>query len=536
MPAGLRRQVAPLTARIDAVTGALAWAATGEQARAEALLRGSSSVRRAVEAAVVLHRPSLAREIVGDDEVLPAATRARLLWEEGHYGAALEAVTDGPTGLHRLIAGDMGVLTPRLPDTAPPANVRVGSVKRVLHLVTTSLPEAQTGYTLRTQGIAAAQQQRGLEVRVVSRIGFPVDQGHLAAPREVGVDGVPYHRLLPVRMLPQRADRRLDLAVDGTLRFARDFRPQVIHAHSKHDNAQVGIRAGRQLGIPVIYEARGFLEETWLARGGNPTTDRYRLTREAEQRCMAAADAVVTISQAMRADITARGIDAAKVHVVPNAVAADFLAEPPPQQQAREELGLDPTDRIVGMAGTLNAYEGLDVLVRAVAGLGDPDVLLLIVGDGPERARLAALARELGVRALLPGRVAHARVRGWVAAMDLYCVPRTPTPVTRLVPPLKPLEALATGVPVLVSDLPPLLEILQAGPVGWTAAAGDVSAWTAEIGRRLYDHSSLQNAGRQGREWVLAERTWQHMAQRYEMIYAMTAGGTTRRKEPEGHE
>lgn len=526
LPKGLARTLQPRLESTRPALAAVLAAATGRRAEAASLLhRAAARGQRddAVRVALEMHDAPLARALAGADEgSLAPATRVRLLAEEGHLRRASALAREHTPRLAELLDGELGVVDPTAVQGRigqGPRDLRVDApVQRVLHLVTTAAPEAQTGYTLRTQGIARAQHALGLDVTVTPRLGFPVDQGAVSAAPSLELDGVHLRRLLD-GPLPRRADARLDRTVDAVAALVEDLRPQILHAHSKHDNAQVALAVGRRLGIPVVYEVRGFLEETWRSRGGDPGADKYLLAKDAESRCMAEADVVVTLADSMRRDIVARGIPAERVHVVPNAVAAPFLEPPPPAGPAREALGIDPGAPVVGMAGTLNAYEGIDVLLHAAAQAEIRNLVVLVVGDGPARRDWKALAAELGVDARFPGRVPHADVHAHLAAMDLFCVPRRATPVTALVPPLKPLEALATGVPVLLSALPPVTELIEESGAGWIAEPDDPASWAATMTRVLEDTPTLRRVGARGREWVLAERTWAHMARRYEVAY-----------------
>ncbi len=239
---------------------------------------------------------------------------------------------------------------------------------------------------------------------------------------------------------------------------------------------------------------------------------------------MAAADAVVTLAGTMREEIVARGIDASTVFVVPNAVGQEFVDPPLPRGPARRALRLPADAFVVGTVTTLNGYEGIDTLVEAVRLLDDPSVRLLVVGDGPQGARLRQLAAPYADQMVFTGRVPHALVREHLAAMDLFCVPRRETPVTVLVPPLKPLEAMASGLPVLASDLPPLVEQVEPGRYGWVTPAGDAHAWAHQIGVLRYAPADVQAMGDRAREWVRAHRTWGAAAQRYAEVYAVAAG------------
>lgn len=538
LPRQARPRAARVVARLDPVAEQLAVAAAGNSAAAtEALVRLGSDdpavAVRAADALLVLHRPDQARHLL---EALPephpaghAVVMASLLAGEGRLREALAAL-GGARGtrartLRAQLAGDLEALeagrrtgAPRRAAAAPGAP---GPVRNVLHLVTTALPEAQSGYTIRTQSIAEQQVRQGLQVQVASRLGFPVDQGHPGAAPLVRVDGVMYHRLLPARPAPAGAGARLDLAVELVDELVTRTSPGLLHAHSKHDNAQVAIAVARRHGLPVVYEVRGFLEETWRTRGGADDTDFYRLSQAAELECMLAADQVVTLSRSMRDHMVARGVAAEKVTVVPNAVADDFLAEPPAGDRAG--LGIPDDALVVGFSGTVNAYEGLATVVRALAERsGDPllgTVHLLVVGSGPALAEVKQLAAPLGERAHFTGRVPHARVRELIAAMDLFVVPRAETPVTRLVPPLKHLEAMALGVPVLASDLPPLREGADDSGCIELARPDDPSSWAEAIARELSTVEALRERGAASRNWVLGHRSWSRVSQGYRVVY-----------------
>lgn len=402
---------------------------------------------------------------------------------------------------------------------------------RVLHLVTSSLPETVAGYTIRTQGIARAQQASGLDVHVATRIGFPVTRGRLDASASVTVDGIEHHRLLPAR-LPLRADAALRKDIELTAALVDALRPDVLHAHSNHVNAQTALALRARFGIPVVYEVRGFLEETWRSRSADPyagSTDTYRLSRAAETLCMRAADAVVTLSEGMREAIVNRGVDPAKVTVVPNCVdpAMFAVASPVPVPETRG------TPVTVGTVGTLNGYEGIDVLIDAVAQLRRQgrELRLRVVGDGPARAALEKQAADRGIAdaATFTGRVPHDRVLAEHRAIDVFCLPRHDRPVTRLVPPLKPIEAMALGRPVVASDLPPLREIVaphgsDGHERGLLVPAGDARALADALSDLVDAPDTRRRVGANASAWVARSRTWPAAARTYQQIYSRIQG------------
>jgi glycosyltransferase involved in cell wall biosynthesis len=268
-----------------------------------------------------------------------------------------------------------------------------------------------------------------------------------------------------------------------------------------------------------VYEVRGFLEDSWLSRdpGHTPEHDFYRLTRELETRCMREADRVVTLGEAMREEIAGRGVDPEKIIVVPNAVDDDFLEPLPDGAELRASLGIAPDATVTGLTSSFYGYEGIDTLIDAAAllrGRGTP-VTLLLVGDGPERAALERRAAERDVHAVFTGRVPMSSIRHFHAVLDLFAVPRRADRVCQLVTPLKPIEAMAGGIPVIASDVKALREIVEPGVTGTLTLPEDPEAWAQALTELIYSPQQRRKIGAAGRDWVRAERTWRAVAARY---------------------
>ncbi|MQY07194.1 glycosyltransferase family 4 protein [Actinomadura macrotermitis] len=422
----------------------------------------------------------------------------------------------------RREAADLRLL---LREPAAPRAVRPAGTERrtVLQFVTNALPVTNAGYTVRTHRIALAQRRLGFDTHVVSRLGHPLGQGFGDARARVDVDGVPYHRLLP--WLPAANPvRDVIKGADLAERVVAQVRPQVLHAVSNHLNAAVALEVGRRHGLPVVYEVRGFLEDSWLSRdpAHTETDEFYRLTRALETRRMLEADAVVTLGEAMRAEIAGRGVDPAKIFTVPNGVDEEFLEPLPDGAALRAGLGIAPDAVVVGLTSSFYGYEGIDTLIDAAALLrdrGEP-VTLLLVGDGPERGALERRAAGHGVHAVFTGRVPMASVRSFHAVLDVFAVPRRADRVCQLVTPLKPLEAMAGGIPVIASDVKALREIVEPGVTGTLTLPEDPDAWADSLSRLIYSPELRRKIGQAAREWVGAERTWRAVATRYRQAYS----------------
>jgi glycosyltransferase involved in cell wall biosynthesis len=479
----------------------------------------------------IVARSALAR--LSEDNAARPRLTARLAYREGRLTDAVTAL-DGARGwragrLGRALTAELEMLEPgrlSLPAGALPAGAASAATPgRVLHIVTDALPTTSAGYTVRTQEIAVAQQAAGLDPHVVTRIGFPVTAGAIDGRAAVDVDGVPYHRLLPW-VMPGRTDALYETHLRHAARLTARLRPAVLHAASNYANAVIALALRDATQLPVVYEVRGFWEDTWLSRHVGTRdlklSDRYLRTRALETRCMADADLVVTLGEAMREEIIERGVDPDKVIIVPNGVSEEFL-RPLPDDQGRlaASLGIEPGEHVVGLVSSLVAHEGIGTLLEAVKILGDRGVRTraLIVGDGPERSALQRQAADLGIDAIFPGRVPMSQVRAYHAVLDAFVVPRTPDRVCQLVTPLKPVEAMASGLPVVVSAVKALSEIVNDKVTGRLSPPLDPGALADCLQGLLEDRDLRAKLGANAREWVARDRTWAHNAVRYRAAY-----------------
>ena len=530
LPAPLRRWLA--------VAGPYGRAAAlwGAGDRRGALTALEARPARLAAFSLAVDQPTVARSALArlshDNPARPRLA-ARLAYREGRLTDAVTAL-DGASGwraarLRRTLQAEIDMLQPgalSLP-AGQSTGTNAGTAKkgRVLHIVTDALPSTSAGYTVRTQEIAVAQRAAGLDPHVGTRIGFPVTAGAIDGRATVAVDGVPYHRLLPW-VMPGRMDVLYETHLRYAARLTAELKPAVLHAASNYANAVIALALRDATRLPVVYEVRGFWEDTWLSRHTGTRdlklSDRYRLTRALETHCMDSADLVVTLGEAMRDEIIDRGVDPGKVIIVPNGVSEEFLRPLPDDQgKLKESLGIKPGEHVVGLVSSLVAHEGIGTLLEAVKILNDRGVRTraLIVGDGPERPALQRQAAALGIDAIFPGRVPMSQVRAYHAVLDVFVVPRTPDRVCQLVTPLKPVEAMASGLPVVVSAVKALSEIVNDKVTGLLSAPLDAAALADALSTLLDSPDLRAELGANAREWVARDRTWAHNAARYREAY-----------------
>ncbi len=404
---------------------------------------------------------------------------------------------------------------------------------RILHILDHSIP-LHSGYTFRTLSILKEQRALGWET-----FHLTGSKQENCSVLEEDIKGWHFYRTPVEQGLISKLPVLNQVAVIDSLarrldEVAKIVKPDILHAHSPVLNALPALRAGRKLGIPVVYEIRAFWEDAAVDHGTSREWGiRYRLTRELESYALRRVDAITTICEGLRSDILGRGIAPEKVTVIPNAVnIEDFSVNESPDLQLAKDLGLDGK-LLLGFIGSFYAYEGLSVLLRALPKMlsRNPDIRVLLVGGGPQAKELKTLAARLGVedKVIFTGRVPHDQVQRYYNLIDVLVYPRLRMRLTELVTPLKPLEAMAQGRLVVASDVGGHLELIRDGDTGILFKAGDPDALTSKVLELLSRPDLWPGLRAAARSFVETQRNWPISVARYKAVY----GSLLSRKIPE---
>lgn len=391
---------------------------------------------------------------------------------------------------------------------------------RILHAVHTSLPFI-AGYTIRSDYILTNLDRRGFDLAVVSSPQHPNGETlfdmvtripHWRTRRPRGPDISPLRELAGMWAFRRR--------LSGVV---REWKPHLIHAHSPMLVGLPALSVARAAGVPLVYEIRDLWENASVDRGKFAVDSLpYRLSRGMENVLLRNARATVTICESLRSELAARVRSEDALHVVHNGVDVDVFTPRPQNPELGERWGLQGK-RVVGYVGTFQPYEGLETLLQAMPRvLQDvPDARLAITGAGGVQAELERLTAALGLgsHVVFTGRVPHDQILDVYAQAEVMVYPRISTRTTRVTTPLKPLEAMAMGKPVVVSDVPAMQELVQPGQTGLTFPAGDAAALSATLITLLKDKDLRQRLGIQARADVVAKRHWPTLVARYVEIY-----------------
>lgn len=356
---------------------------------------------------------------------------------------------------------------------------------------------------------------RDLAVELATRHDVLVlTSGTRDLPRRERLDGVEIARV-PVPGRSSRAVASLSSMAgfiwrgrrEG-LRIAAEFRPDVINTWFALPSGPVGDCLARRLGRPNLLDLHG-------GDVYDPTKrlspHRWRLLRGMVGRLIRSANRVAAVSSELR-DRAGQycHVDATSMLVLPGGL-------PPPRVQplSRPELGLPPEAFIIATVGRLISRKAFHRLIEALARLDDPRAHLLLIGEGPLRDQLEALAATLGVadRVHFAGRVDEARKFRLLMASDVFALSSLHEAYGIVY-----LEAMHSGLPVTSSIQGGQRDFLaherNALVVSDSEPAGYAAAW-----RRLMADEPLRQRLADGARETAAELTVTRMTERYEAVF-----------------
>jgi glycosyltransferase involved in cell wall biosynthesis len=310
---------------------------------------------------------------------------------------------------------------------------------------------------------------------------------------------------------PVAADRLSAGALRDTIRLARTRRIQVIHSHGKGAGLY-GRIAARLTGAASVHTFHGIHP---VGYGGLYLSLERALSRRTF--------AVVHVSESQAGLARTLGLaPAGRTRVIVNGIdAASVRAAAARAPMSRATLGLEPDALVLGTIARLDPVKRLEVLLRALPLLVArvPEAQLLIVGDGPERDAVHALARTLalGNRVVFAGAIPEAaRV---LPLVDLYL-----SASRREGLPTALLEAMACGVPVLATEVPGHVDAVVPEITGRLVPLDDAPGLAAAAALLLRDPALRARMGQAGRERVERHFTRARMLAEITALYREAAG------------
>jgi glycosyltransferase involved in cell wall biosynthesis len=411
--------------------------------------------------------------------------------------------------------------------------------KRIMYNASQCLPHTSSGYAIRTHGLVKAIRKLGYDAIVHARHGYPLDRGDFKGvfgDEEETVDSIQY-----VFNVSNRGNRIPEINYSEVFSFsafskyqenymktlisqAEKMKPEIMHAASNFVVGMATINAAEALGIPSIYEIRGFWHITQASkRKGYEDSDHYRLSESMEIEVAKRADHVFAITSAIADILVENGVKEDKISILPNAVDIDKFTIQKRDSDIEDEFNLNGKV-VLGYVGSFVEYEGLDLLLQAVALIREDmndELRVILVGDGPIFDDLREMSRFLGINDIVTftGRVEHGEVQRYYSVIDITAFPRKGARICELVSPLKPFEAMAMGKAVIASDVLALSEIVTDGETGLLHRKDDVNSLADCLEKLISDTGLRERLAANGREWVKENRTWEVVAERVISTY-----------------
>jgi glycosyltransferase involved in cell wall biosynthesis len=230
----------------------------------------------------------------------------------------------------------------------------------------------------------------------------------------------------------------------------------------------------------------------------------------AENASFEGADSIIAVSDEVAAYIASRGVRQRNILVIPNGVDTTRFHPDAGGEAVRRKLGLG-VDPVIGFIGSFKPWHGVGFLIDAFAAMATrhPKVRLLCVGEGPEleAARLEVARLGLEDRVAFTGRVPHADIPAHLAAMDVSVAPYLPDRDFYFSP-LKVVEALAAGTPVVATRVGQLELLVEHGTTGFLFEPGDQADFIAKTLDLVGDATRRLTMSAAARGRALSDFSW----------------------------
>ena len=301
----------------------------------------------------------------------------------------------------------------------------------------------------------------------------------------------------------------------GTQRYLASSPPRFLY--QRHFAFSIaGALLSRRLKVPLILEYNG--SEVWIADhwDPNPLRSWIRLCEEVSLRCAAR---IVVVSEVLRQELLARGIQADRIRVNPNAVNPDYFYPGRGRVQGRRNLDVAPGEVLIGFVGSFSLWHGIDILRQTIVRLLSDDqrdqrcrLRFVLIGEGllHGEMRSALAAHEKEGKVIFTGPLPSDKVAEYLDASDILVSPHIPMPDgSRFFgSPTKLFEYMAMGKAIVASRLEQLAEVLEHDRTGWLVTPGDVEELAEAILSLASNPEKREALGMAARRAAVERHSW----------------------------
>lgn len=414
-------------------------------------------------------------------------------------------------------------------------NLGNGSKLKILHLLTISLPKL-AGYSIRTHNILKYQSNYCFPYAITEPDFLPKKTPDI-------IDNIIYYRHPPTlgfncffNQQVKKMTRKFKVydwyyrtLFRKNLLFLKKllkcYPTDIIHVHSSTFYGTFGGLIAKKNKIPFIYELRGFLEDTHVGLGILKENSMLYQRRQAKRRSLLQkANIIVTLGRSMKNELINQGIDGNKISIIPNGVNVEIFRPMTPNLSLKRKLSLEK-EFIIGYIGSIRRIEGIEILLKALKIIKEriSKIKLLLVGpyDPLYFNDLNILIEKLSIKknVLFLGKIPNSEIENYYSIIDIIIIPRLNLKVNRLVTPLKPLEAMAMGKVLIVSNLPALRELVKSKISGILFQPENSQDLAGKILEYLIDQDARNHLGKRAREFVKNKFNWKIIIKEYISLY-----------------
>ena len=237
------------------------------------------------------------------------------------------------------------------------------------------------------------------------------------------------------------------------------------------------------------------------------------IARRVEKFVFNRASLIITVSNFLNEEIRNMVGSTKQIVTIPNGVPREWLEDEPSIQDIeclRRKYNLERR-KVICFIGGLVYWHNFDLLLEAVKSLQDdiPEVLLLIMGDGPAKEYIMSKAQDLGLKTsslLLIGRVPHFDIPKYISLADVTVIPET----NKFRSPIKMFEYMAMAKPVVAPRMPAIEAVISHGKDGFLFEPGECNSLKKYLSIVLSDSDLSQKIGSKAKEKIFSSFTWEN--------------------------
>ncbi len=404
---------------------------------------------------------------------------------------------------------------------------------KILHIIPKPT-YLNSGSGIRSKNILNHQKTFAKPVAIVSPMFNPED---FPSKNPIVIDGIKYYHYLEKRIFVKKLyDLRVTRVLTTFLNrrefpkyiyeIAKKEKPNIIHSTSPYTNGLPALSVAKIFNIPFVYEIRGlsdYIIESPAKANRNDIRITYR--KRLENYILRAADSIITLSKASKEDICKRGIKADKIFIVPNGINRDFLDYTKSDiSDLLNKYKITNNKIKIGFIGSLKAVEDVITILDAIYILKKQqinNISLIIIGEGPMFSYFNKHTKNIGIQEMVRfiGQVPHSEIRKYYSMLDIFVIPRVRNKMTETISPLKIIEAMGIGIPVVGSDVGGITEIINDEVNGFLFKSQNPEDLAKVLKKLINNRGLRKKVASRAKNWVKENRTWKKSIEIYQKVY-----------------